>query len=89
MSVFVQVSAGEADKRISELLDRVESGEEVIIARDGRPIARLVPARSASEPEAAKATTEAFRDLREKIRRRSGTFTIEEILSSIREGWKC
>lgn len=32
----------EAKTRFSQLLWRVQSGEEVIIARDGKPVARLV-----------------------------------------------
>jgi prevent-host-death family protein len=37
------VGAFEAKTRLSELLDRVEAGEEVVISRHGRPIARLTP----------------------------------------------
>ena len=37
------VSVHEAKTHLSRLLRRVESGEEVIIARGGQPIARLVP----------------------------------------------
>jgi antitoxin (DNA-binding transcriptional repressor) of toxin-antitoxin stability system len=32
---------------ISQLVDRAEAGEEIIIARGGRPAARLVPFRAA------------------------------------------
>jgi prevent-host-death family protein len=38
------VSVHEAKTHLSRLLRRVESGEEVVIARGGRPIAKLVPA---------------------------------------------
>lgn len=41
MSVVVNVQ--EAKTRLSELLKRVEAGEEVVIARAGRPIAELRP----------------------------------------------
>jgi prevent-host-death family protein len=37
------VNIHEAKTRLSELLSRMESGEEIIIARTGRPIARLCP----------------------------------------------
>jgi len=37
------VNVHEAKTHFSRLLVRVERGEEVIIARDGRPVARLVP----------------------------------------------
>lgn len=33
----------EAKTHLSRLLERVEAGEEVVIARAGHPIARLVP----------------------------------------------
>lgn len=41
---MIQVNVHEAKTRLSELLKRVEEGEEVVIARAGTPVARLVPA---------------------------------------------
>jgi len=37
------VNVQEARRHISELLDRVAGGEEIIISRRGTPIARLAP----------------------------------------------
>lgn len=37
-----QYNVAEAKARLSDLLTRVEGGEEVMIARAGRPVARLV-----------------------------------------------
>jgi prevent-host-death family protein len=37
------VSVHEAKTHLSRLLQRVEAGEEVTIARGGHPVARLVP----------------------------------------------
>lgn len=37
------VNVHEAKTHLSRLLDRVAAGEEVIIARAGTPVARLVP----------------------------------------------
>jgi prevent-host-death family protein len=42
MSITVNVQ--EAKTRLSELLHKVQSGEDVIIARAGKPIAHLEPA---------------------------------------------
>jgi prevent-host-death family protein len=39
------VNVHEAKTHLSRLLERVEAGEELTIARAGRPIARLVPLR--------------------------------------------
>ncbi len=38
-----QVNVHEAKTRLSQLLNRVLAGEEIIIAKAGRPIARLTP----------------------------------------------
>jgi prevent-host-death family protein len=38
----VRVNVGEAKTNLSKLLARVEAGEDVEIARDGVPVARLV-----------------------------------------------
>lgn len=41
----MQVNVHEAKTTLSRLLERVEAGEEVTIARNGVPVARLLPAR--------------------------------------------
>jgi prevent-host-death family protein len=41
----VQVNVHEAKTRLSQLLELVEEGETVVIARHGEPVAELVPAR--------------------------------------------
>lgn len=38
----MRVNVGRAKTDLSKLLARVEAGEEVVIARDGHPVARLV-----------------------------------------------
>ena len=40
---MMTVNVQEAKTRLSELLGRVERGEEVVVARAGIPVARLVP----------------------------------------------
>jgi len=41
--VAIQANIHEAKTHFSELLDRAHKGEEVIIAKAGKPYARLVP----------------------------------------------
>lgn len=41
MSTVVNVY--DAKTQFSQLLNRVEGGEEIVIARNGRPVARLIP----------------------------------------------
>jgi prevent-host-death family protein len=38
-----EVGAFEAKNRLGALLDQVEHGEEIIITRRGKPVAKLVP----------------------------------------------
>jgi prevent-host-death family protein len=39
------VSAAEAKATLSDLLRRAEAGEEILVARNGHPVARLSPVR--------------------------------------------
>jgi prevent-host-death family protein len=39
-----EVGAFEAKNKPGQLLDQVEHGEEIVITRRGRPVAKLVPA---------------------------------------------
>ena len=41
--VTIQVDLQEAKTRLSQILAEAERGEEVVIARDGKPVVRLVP----------------------------------------------
>ena len=41
--MMAEVNIHEAKTHLSRLLARVEAGEEVVIKRAGRPVARLVP----------------------------------------------
>lgn len=43
MTFMVEVNVHEAKTHLSRLLSRVAGGEEIVIARAGRPVARLVP----------------------------------------------
>ena len=40
---MTMVNIHEAKTHLSRLLERVEAGEEIVIARAGRPVARLLP----------------------------------------------
>jgi prevent-host-death family protein len=38
----------EAKTNLSQLVERVEAGEDIVIARNGKPVARLVPVATGS-----------------------------------------
>lgn len=46
----IQVNTHEAKTHLSDLLQRVMNGEEIIIAKAGKPIARLLPYHPAPQP---------------------------------------
>jgi prevent-host-death family protein len=44
------VNMHEAKTHLSRLVERVEAGEEILISRAGRPVARLVPLQTRTSP---------------------------------------
>ena len=48
----MEVNIHHAKTNLSRLILRVEAGEEVLIARNGKPVARLVPVASATRKPA-------------------------------------
>jgi len=40
---MTQVNLNDAKTHLSKLIERVQAGEEVVIAKSGKPVARLVP----------------------------------------------
>jgi prevent-host-death family protein len=52
--VSVTIGLAEAKARLSEVIDRVETGETIIISRNGQPVAELRPLRRVSAEETVK-----------------------------------
>lgn len=67
---MVTVTAFEAKTRCGELLDRVSGGEEIVITRHDKAIARLVPEGS-QRVDDVRRRVEGLRALQQQIRRRS------------------
>jgi prevent-host-death family protein len=81
------VTALEAKTRFGELLDRVARGEEVVITRHDKPVARMVPEGQTSL-ESVRRAVKNIRKLRDEIARRPGfkPLTDQEIKDAINEG---
>lgn len=58
----------EAGNELGHLLDLVERGEEIAITREGREVARLVPARAAVAREVAHAAIRRMRERAERLK---------------------
>jgi prevent-host-death family protein len=59
---MLQIGAFQAKNTLGSLLDRVEAGEEIVITRHGRPVARLVPETRARDVAAARTALQRMRD---------------------------
>ena len=67
IAIVLTVGAFDAKTHLSGLLDKVEAGQEVIITRHGKPVARLVGAASFDRARAAEAIAR-LRQRREGMR---------------------
>jgi prevent-host-death family protein len=65
------VGAYEAKTKFSELIARVENGERFIVTKNGRPVARIEPARAVGREQARRAV--------ESIRRLAATVDLGEV----------
>jgi prevent-host-death family protein len=81
-----KVTAFEAKTRFGELLDRVSRGEEVVITRHDKVVARLVPEGPRRLDEVRRAVS-GLLELQSRIRRRSrAKLSDREVRAAIEEG---
>lgn len=59
-----EIEAYEAESTFDSLLDLVETGEEVVITRHGKRVARLVADSGGRDEEATRRAMEAIREMR-------------------------
>jgi prevent-host-death family protein len=71
-----EIGAFDAKNRLSELLERAEHGEEIVITRRGRPVAKLVPVDGTRNREKAREAMRSIRALAEEMK--LGPFDWEE-----------
>lgn len=83
---MTKISAFEAKTRFGELLDRVSRGEEVVITRHDKPVARLVP-EGARRLDDVRRAVAGLRELQDRIGRRSkARLTDRDVRNAIDEG---
>lgn len=79
-----QFGTFDAKNKLSHLLDLVEQGDEVIITRNGKPVARIIADRSEADIEQERRergarAIEEIRNLRERAQP-LGNVTIKELI---------
>jgi prevent-host-death family protein len=72
----MEIGAFEAKNKLSSLLERAERGEEIVITRRGKPVARLVPFQGTSDQDTARKAAEGIRKLARELK--LGKFNWEE-----------
>lgn len=80
----------EAKTHLSELIARAERGEEVVITRHNKPVAKLVPITEVSPElvERRRQIAAEMQALGREMEARGGPITREEILQWVHEGRK-
>jgi prevent-host-death family protein len=63
-----EFGAFDAKNRLSELLDLVEAGEEIVITRRGNPVARLARYSDGQDKQAARLAAEAIKSARKGVK---------------------
>jgi prevent-host-death family protein len=73
------VGAYEAKTHLSELLEKVEAGEEITITKHGAPVAKLVPVKREASPRERLAAIERIQKLATRLS--LGGLKIKDLLS--------
>ena len=74
-----EVGAFEAKSRLGQLLDWVEAGEEVVITRRGKVVARMVPPSMAFDRERGRLAAARIREMRKGVM--LGGLAIKDLIS--------
>jgi prevent-host-death family protein len=83
---MARVTAFEAKSRLGERLERVARGEEVVITRHDKPVARLI-AEGSPRLDGVRRSVDGLRELQQRIRRRSrARLSSREVRAMIEQG---
>lgn len=83
---MARVTAFEAKTRFGELLKRVVAGEEIVITRHDKAVAKIVP-EGAPRLDDVRRAVDGLRALQQRIRgRRKARLSAREVTSAINEG---
>ena len=80
------VGVFDAKAQFSKIVDRAAHGEETVITRHGKPVAKVVAAQPVFDRAKAKAAVEGLRALNDELRAKGVRITHEEIKAWINEG---
>lgn len=78
-----EIGAFEAKNRFGQLLDWVEAGEDVVITRRGKVVARLVPPAGAPDRERGRRAALRIREMRKGVT--LGGLSIKDMIAEGRQ----
>jgi prevent-host-death family protein len=88
--IMARVTAFEAKTRFGQLLERVARGEEVIITKHDKPVARLIP-EGRPGLDSVREAVSGLRNLRQRIAARTSgkpKLSFKDFKSAVEEGRK-
>lgn len=80
---MAEIGVFEAKTHLSALLDRVQKGEEIVITRHGKPVARLTAPAKRWTRESVERAMDEIKDLR-KHTRLGPDLTVQDLLDESR-----
>ena len=81
MHLMREIQSSEGEARLPHFLDQVERGETLVIIRQGKPAAHLIPAPSTDRDRVRRALDQIA-----AIKRDAPKMTLDEILAARHEG---
>ena len=75
----------DARSRLSELVERVEAGEEVILMRRGHPVVRMIRAGDKTRADARAAAVKRIRALRKRMNLRISRAQVRQAIAKGRD----
>ena len=76
---MIEIGAFEAKNKLGQLLDRAEAGEEIIITRHGKQVARLIPIAKPFDREAALQAVAEIKKMSKGVK--LGDISIRELIN--------
>ena len=73
------IGAFEAKTHFSKIIDKAERGEDFVITKRGKPVAKIVPFEQKTEM-AWEEALEGFKELRKRYRGKPGDFNVREAI---------
>jgi len=79
-----QIGAFEAKTHFSKIIDQIEKGDEFLITKRGKPVARIVPIKQEKQMSRKEAFN-ALKEMRKLYRGKPGEFSIREAINKGRK----